>query len=118
MGNEGWAGGVLRRLQTAIRIMVEDSGKMSERLNRSTYPLADLAPTDFPEHLRNRATRILNLRLKYVFHAGVDSYFHGVKPRDKREFVRDLLALYEACLIDLGGSTCKAGDCDGEDTEH
>ena len=63
MGNEGWAGGVLRRLQTAIRIMVEDSGKMSERLNRSNYPLADLAPTDFPEHLRNRATRILNLRL-------------------------------------------------------
>jgi hypothetical protein len=30
------------------------------------------------------------------------SYFNQVKPSERVRFVNDLLALYEACLIDLG----------------
>jgi hypothetical protein len=63
-----------------------------------------LEPSDFPARLRNRATRTLGLREKYVYHAGGESYFHRVKPSDRMNFANDLMALYEACLIDLGRS--------------
>ncbi len=55
----------------------------------------------FP-NTRGRATRVLEFRGKYVFHAGDESYFRQVKQRDRVSFIEDLLALYEACLIDLG----------------
>ena len=57
---------------------------------------------DFPKQLRKRAETVLSLRGKYISHAGGNSYFYDVKPSDVKRFVRDLLALYEACLIDLG----------------
>jgi hypothetical protein len=78
--------------------------KSDRLLEKATYPLVTLFPSDFPKHLRNRATRMLGLREKYVFHAGDESYFHQVKPGDKVRFASDLIALYEACLIDLGRS--------------
>jgi hypothetical protein len=84
--------------------MIGGSGRMSERLNKATYPLVDLFPRDFPECLRNRATRVLDLRERYVFYAGGESYFHRVAANDKKHFTEDLLALYEACLIDFGHS--------------
>ncbi len=92
------------RLQTAVRIMIAGSGKTTERLKDATYPLADLGPTDFPANLRERAARVLELRDKYGYEAGGDIYFHRVKPSDRKRFAADLLALYEACLIDLGRS--------------
>jgi hypothetical protein len=103
----GWGGdhvGKLHRLQTAVRILAEGRGKTAERLEKATYALVGLFPTDFPEQLRNRAESILGLRGKYVFHAGDLSYFHPINPTEKKRFVHDLLALYEACLIDLGRS--------------
>jgi hypothetical protein len=105
--DHGWGGdhvGKLHKLQTAVRILAEGDGKTAERLNRATYPLVTLFPRDFPAQLRERATRVLELREKYVFHAGDESYFHQVKPRDRRNFAGDLIALYEGCLIDLGRS--------------
>jgi hypothetical protein len=60
----------------------------------------------FPKISRNilshRATRVLEFRGKYVYHASGESYFHSVKPSDKKGFITDLIALYEACLIDIG----------------
>jgi hypothetical protein len=105
MYDNGWGGdhvGKLLRLQTAVRILAEGQRKTTERLQRATYALATLSPTDFPQHLRNPATRVLEFRKKYVFHAGGESYFHPVKPNDKTRFVSDLITLYEACLIDIG----------------
>jgi hypothetical protein len=86
MKDFGWGGdhvGKLMRLQTAVRILAEGRGKTAERLERATYPLVTLFPGDFPQHLRNRARRVLSLRGKYVFHAGSESYFHQVKPSDR-----------------------------------
>jgi hypothetical protein len=64
--------------------------------------LVGLFPRDFPKHLLRRAENVLALRQKYVFHAGGDSYFFPVPTSEKRRFVEDLVALYEACLIDAG----------------
>jgi hypothetical protein len=107
MTDNGWGGdhaGKLSKLQTAVRVLAEGRGRTAERLENATYPLVMLSPRDFPEHLRNRATRVLGLRQKYVFFAGDESYFHQVKPSDRVSFANDLIALYEACLIDLGRS--------------
>jgi hypothetical protein len=101
----GWGGdhvGKLLRLQTAVKQLAESKGKLNDRLQRSTYALATLLPRDFPKHLQNRAANVLALRGKYVFHAGGDSYFQNVPPKERIQFTEDLLALYEACLIDLG----------------
>lgn len=105
--DHGWGGdhvGKLIRLQAAVRSLAEGRGKTSERLEKATYPLMGLFERDFPDHLRNRAKVVLELRSKYVFHAGDESYFHQVKPSDRVNFATNLLALYEACLIDLGRS--------------
>ena len=105
MKDFGWGGdhvGKLLRLRTAVKQLAESKGKLNDRLQRSTYALFTLQPRDFPTNLQNRATNVLALRLKYVFHAGGDSYFHSVPPRERLQFTEDLLALYEACLIDLG----------------
>jgi hypothetical protein len=105
MIDNGWGGdhvGKLLRLQTAVKTLAEGRGTTAERLEKATYPLATLFPKDFPTHLHSCATRVLEFREKYVFHAGDESYFRPVKPSDKTRFVRDLIALYEACLIDIG----------------
>jgi hypothetical protein len=106
MYDSGWGGdhvGTLHRLQTAVKILAEGRGeKTTDRLQKATYALVTLFPKDFPQHLRNRATLVLEFREKYVYHAGGESYFHTIKPNDKKRFINDLVALYEACLIDIG----------------
>jgi len=105
MKDEGWGSdhvGKVVCLQTAVRILAEGRGTIAQRLQSATYPLITLFPSDFPKRLRDRARKVLEFRSKYVFHAGNESYFHRVKPSDRVNFIRGLLALYEACLIDLG----------------
>lgn len=108
MDNNGWGGdivGKFLRLQTAMRVLSVGKGPHRERLNLATYPLATLSPRDFPQHLRNRAEGVLSLRGNYVYHAGDESYFRDVPPRERKQFVEDLTALYECCLIDIGRSS-------------
>jgi hypothetical protein len=99
----GWGGDhfrTLKRLRQAVRRLAEGSGKTSDRLHDATYYLVSVHADDFPKHLRKRAETVLSLRGKY---AGRDNlYLRDVKPTDRKRFVGDLLALYEACLIDLG----------------
>jgi hypothetical protein len=108
MKDYGWGGdhvGKLMRLQTAVRTLAEGRGKTAERLQKATYSLVTLLPRDFPAHLRRRAESVLELRRKYVFHAGDESYFRPVSPSVRLKFVADLLSLYDACLIDVGRSS-------------
>jgi hypothetical protein len=105
MKDLGWGGdhvGKLHRLQIAVSHLAQGKGKTSQRLEKATYALIGLFPKDFPKYLQNRAENVLGLRLKYVFHAGDDSYFNPVPPSERKRFTEDLLALYEACLIDIG----------------
>ena len=101
----GWGSdhiGKLLKLQKVVMILAKASGKTTQRLNKATYILTGLFPRDFPEHVRQRAQNVLSLREKYVFHAGGDSYFQQVPTGEYRKFVEDVLAIYDACLIDAG----------------
>jgi len=101
----GWGSdhvGKLHRMQTAVSHLAQGRGKTSQRLEKATYALIGLRANEFPERIRNRAENVLSLRGEYVRHAGHVSCFHRVPLAVKKRFVEDLLALYEACLIDLG----------------
>lgn len=101
----GWGSdhvGKLLKLQKVVMILAKASGKTAQRLNEATYILTGLLPRDFPAHLQERAGNVSSLRGKYVYHAGGDSYFHQVPTGEYRKFVEDVLAIYDACLIDAG----------------
>jgi len=104
----GWGGdhvGKLVKLQNAVRILAEGFKKPADRLEQATLCLLTLQPQDFPEPLRKRAARVLSLRGNAVVkHAGTCPYFRfaDVSRTERKRFVADLIALYEACLIDIG----------------
>ena len=90
----------LDRLQTAVRTLAEGSGTWQKRMDKATYALIYLRPEDFPKRLRNRAAKVLSIREK-VMRFDV-AYFDFMTPRERKRFVADIIALYEACLIDIG----------------
>jgi hypothetical protein len=90
----------LDRLQRAVRVLAEGSGTLRERMDKATSALATMWPEDFPERLRNRAAKVLSIREK-VMRFDV-AYFDFMTPRERKRFVADIIALYEACLIDIG----------------
>jgi hypothetical protein len=102
----GWGSDHYRtflRLQQAVRLLAEAKGKTNDRLDRVTNCFVTVMLADFPKHLRKRAETVLSLRGKYAVRgAGGYILFRDVTPTDRKKFVRDLLTLYEACLIDLG----------------
>ena len=105
MDDYGWGGdhvGKLTKLQAAVQFLAEGSGTTKTRFKAATDALVHLRSSHFPGHLRNRAANVLGFRRKHMFIAGDEVYFRDVRPSHRRKFVRDLLALYEACLIDLG----------------
>ena len=109
MRDNGWGGdhvGKLLKLQTAVRILAEGRGKTADRIERATGALIGLLPQDFPERIRKRATKVLGLRGSAAAHLEDFTYFRfgDMTPNERVRFVGDLLALHEACLIDLGRS--------------
>ena len=103
----GWTGdhvGQLIRLQTAVTILAEGRGKTRERWERATLPLVHMRPDNFPVGLRSRAQEVLNLRGDVARQIGDYTYFAFDKltPSRRKQFVKDLLALHNACLIDIG----------------
>lgn len=103
----GWTGdhvGTLTKLQTAVRVLAEGRGTTVDRLEKVTLPLVGLRPESFPELMRKRAARVLALRGNAAAHIGNFTYFRfgDMTPTERVRFVDDLIALYEACLIDIG----------------
>ena len=103
----GWTSdhvGLLSRLKAAVRILAEGRGKTRERWEKATFPLVHLRPESFPARLRSRAETVLSLRGKVAHQIGNYTHFafDELKPRERVRFTDDLLALYEACLIDIG----------------
>lgn len=103
----GWSGdhvGILCRLQIAVRVLAEGRGKTADRLERATLPLIGLRPENFPEIMRKRAARVLALRGNAAAHVSEFTHFRfgDMTPTERIRFVDDLIALYEACLIDIG----------------
>jgi hypothetical protein len=100
--------GVLDRLQTCVRILMEAQGKFRTRMDRATFALVTLRPDDFSEKLRGRATKVLSARNAVRQDYVTDSLFHFEKltVRERKALISDIIALYEGCLIDVG----KSGD--------
>ena len=104
----GWTDpvGRLVKLQTAVRILAEGRGKTANRLEKATDALMLMQPEDFPAHIRNRASKVLSLRRNAAISGPSDETryfdFHRLKPSERARFVGDLIALYKACLIDVG----------------
>jgi len=103
----GWADpvGTLDRLEAAVRTLAEGRSKTGDRWTSATSSLLHLRPDDFPDRLRKRAANVLSLRGSTAV-AVVASYTHfrfaEMTPRERARFVGDLIALYAACLIDIG----------------
>ena len=102
----GWTDhvGRLIRLQTAVKILAEGRGKTAERMEKATFALMMIRPEDFPTGLRNRAEKVLNLRLNAARRFGEHTHFafDELKRSDRLQFTADLISLYEGCLIDIG----------------
>jgi hypothetical protein len=102
----GWTDhvGRLDRMRTAVRILAESRGKTADRMEKATYALCTIRPEDFPMGLRNRAEKVLSLRGNVARAIGDYTYFafNELKPSERARFVKDLLSLYEGCLIDIG----------------
>jgi hypothetical protein len=102
----GWGdpSGQLDKLRTAVRVLAEGRGKPRERMDEATLALVFMRSEDFPKRLRNRAAKVLSIRGKVATSYVGGSYFHfeKLKPKERMRFVADIIALYEACLIDIG----------------
>jgi hypothetical protein len=96
---------MFRSLRAVVRIM-SNSGTLRQRMDKATRELVKYRPEDFPARLRKRAVRVLTVREKVRrdYLAANDSYFHFecLKPKQRWALFSDILALYEACLIDMG----------------
>jgi hypothetical protein len=106
MDKLGWSEPVstMMRLQTALRILSHGKGKFGDRMADATGALVGLTPEDFPERLRGRATKVLRARSEVAerHRTGTLFKFGCLTRKKRRALTEDILALYEACLIDLG----------------
>jgi hypothetical protein len=96
--------GVLDRLRTSVRILVEAQGNFRTRMDRATFALVTLQPRDFPDLLRGRATKVLGVRSAVRQDYIGDSLFHfeRLTLKERKALISDILALYEGCLINVG----------------
>ena len=101
----GWGSdhvGKLESLRAAIRELA-GGGKVRDRFDRATFCLVTY--WDVPQHLRPALKRIRDARRR-CRHDITPSYavfgFDTLSAAVRKQIVADLIALYEACLIDLG----------------
>jgi hypothetical protein len=101
----GWASPlyVLRRLQTAVRIIMEGRWNFRVRMDKATYALVGLRSKDFPNRLRGRATKVLGVRSAVAQQYATDTLYHfeWLKPKERLALIGDIIALYEGCLLDV-----------------
>lgn len=105
--NSGWSDPVkmLLSLRDVIRTIAEGKDNYRVRMDKATYPLIFWKPEDFPERIRNRARMVLGVRDKVAHEYATDTLYHfeRLSPKERMAFLGDIIALYEACLLDLGG---------------
>jgi hypothetical protein len=105
-GHLGWKDPVdqFLALQTAIRILAEGKSNFRIRMEKATFPLTKYLPQDFPERIRNRALEVLGTRRKVRKDYGQDALFHfeRLKSKQRTRLTKNIISLYEACLMDIG----------------
>jgi hypothetical protein len=94
----------LEGLRRAVRVLAEGSGKWRERMDKATEALVNMRSEDFPRRLHHRAAKVLSIHGRVAESYTGGSYFHfeALTPSEGKRLVADIIALYEACLIDIG----------------
>jgi len=74
------------------------------KMDRVTYCLCLFRPEEFPERIRNRARMVLGVRERVAHEYDTDTLYHfeRLTPKQRRALEGDIIALYQACLFDLG----------------
>ncbi len=100
--------GTCGRLRDALRILAEAKGNYQQRMEMATRALLPDISYAVPDRLKNRRDRILNFRtsVREDYPGGTFFNFRRLKPSERKMILSDIMALYEACLIDIG----KGGD--------
>lgn len=104
----GWYDPVKMRIALYDAIKILATAKSTEnyrvRMDRATYCLATFQPNDFPQRIRNRARMVLSARRRVAVEYPTDTLFHfeWLSPKERAALLEDLMALYEAVLIDIG----------------
>ena len=80
-------------------------------MDEATFALTRWQAEDFPERIRERARKVLSVRSTVRKYYGNDYcvQFGSLKPKERRALIGDIIALYEACLLDLGKAGFFAG---------
>jgi hypothetical protein len=106
--------GQLVALRVAVKCLLSRGMGLNERFDRATLPLVKYRPEDFPEGLRPTFARIMQARRdvsrNYIGATLFD--FSQLSAPKRRALQSDLIALYEACLLDIGKMSGAASDSD------
>ena len=113
----GWQDPIdqLLSLRAALNYLLARSKAPRERFSGATLPLVKYHIHDFPERLRQRVENIRNARVAVRQDYVTDSLFRFdlLSVRECRAIQGDILALYEACLLDLGRMHAMGGMGEG-----
>jgi hypothetical protein len=97
---------VLLALQVTVQTICMGKDNFRTRMQKATFALVDLTPEYFPTRIHNTARLVLSLRGRVprqnANNCDTIFYFDKLKPKERAEFIFDILSLYEACLIDVG----------------
>jgi hypothetical protein len=94
---------VLERLKGAVDTLARGSGSYQERMDRATSVLVEIPPEQF-RRLPNRVTYVLSTRHRVsgTYESGQPYWaFSRLTPKQRQMFTEDLLALFEACVLDV-----------------
>jgi hypothetical protein len=108
--------GQLVSLQAAREVLLARSLNPSERFDRATSLLVKYRASEFPESMRPRYERIMQARLAVRRdYTGVTVFeFSRLSARNRRALQKDVIALYEACLLDIGKMSGTSAGADRE----
>lgn len=100
---------MLLDLRSAVAAMAGTGADYRNRMSDATAHLEAWKPEDFPERLRKRAASVLAWRAQLRVSYGTTSIyrFDSLKAWERAVLRDDILALYEACLLDIGRANTK-----------
>jgi hypothetical protein len=94
----------LLSLRVALKFLLARNLNPSERFDRATFPLVKYQPRDFPERMRPLFARIMQVRVdvRRDYSGSTVFEFSRLSVPERRALQSDLIAMYEACLLDIG----------------
>ena len=94
----------LLSLRVALKFLLARNLNPSDRFDRATFPLVKYQPRDFPEPMRPLFSRIMQARVaaRRDYSGFTVFEFSQLGVAERRTIQRDLITLYEACLLDIG----------------